>query len=235
VCTASSSARLAVLGWRTFGTRAQNGKWHSLLSLFLFLLPDQLLYCEQYQYVCMYICVYIYIYMYTYLLCADCIWIAVATKCHYSETFYTNRSGAKCWLDIYRWGPGLAVPGQIHVRDIGQNVLVFFWNRKQWQPSYCHILLLIAFLQETFIRNTVIILRVNCIIIVWVNNNNNAKINDNCRRPQDFITLFEIPMSTRKNFFEMYRKFGHSPSKTFASTELAFVCSLSNSTKTTWL
>ena len=30
-------------------------------------------------------------------------------------------SGAKCWPDIYRWGVGLAVTGQI--RDIGQKVL----------------------------------------------------------------------------------------------------------------
>jgi hypothetical protein len=34
---------------------------------------------------------------------------------------YTNRSGAKCWLDIYRWGAGMAVTGRI--RDVGQNVL----------------------------------------------------------------------------------------------------------------
>jgi len=35
--------------------------------------------------------------------------------------FYTNRSGTKCWPDIYHWGAGLAVTGRI--RDIGQNVL----------------------------------------------------------------------------------------------------------------
>ena len=35
--------------------------------------------------------------------------------------FYTNRSGAKCWLDIYRWGADLAVTGRI--RDIRQKVL----------------------------------------------------------------------------------------------------------------
>jgi len=34
--------------------------------------------------------------------------------------FDANRSGAKCWLDIYRWGADLAVNGPI--RDIGQNV-----------------------------------------------------------------------------------------------------------------
>ena len=37
------------------------------------------------------------------------------------KRFYTNRSGANCWLDIYRWGAGLAVTGPI--RDIGQNIL----------------------------------------------------------------------------------------------------------------
>jgi hypothetical protein len=35
------------------------------------------------------------------------------------KQFYTNRSGAKCWLDIYRWDAGLAVTGPI--RDIGQH------------------------------------------------------------------------------------------------------------------
>ena len=30
---------------------------------------------------------------------------------------------------------------------------VFFCNSKLWQPSYCHILFLIAFLEEVFIRN----------------------------------------------------------------------------------
>jgi len=37
------------------------------------------------------------------------------------KRFYTNRSSAKCWLDIYCWGAGLAMTGAI--RDIGQNVL----------------------------------------------------------------------------------------------------------------
>ena len=34
--------------------------------------------------------------------------------------FYTNRSGAKCGLDVYRWGACLAVNGP--VRDTGQIV-----------------------------------------------------------------------------------------------------------------
>jgi len=37
------------------------------------------------------------------------------------KQFYTNLSGAKCSLDIYRCGAGLAVTGP--VRHIGQNVL----------------------------------------------------------------------------------------------------------------
>ena len=38
-----------------------------------------------------------------------------------AKHFYTNRSGAKCWLDIYHWGAGLAVTGRI--RSTGQIVL----------------------------------------------------------------------------------------------------------------
>jgi hypothetical protein len=37
------------------------------------------------------------------------------------KQFYTNRSDAKCWLDIYRCGAGLTVTGQMH--DIAQNDL----------------------------------------------------------------------------------------------------------------
>ena len=53
---------------------------------------------------------------------ADCIWITFATKYNCRETFFTQiGTSAKCWLDIYRWGAGLAVSGWI--RDMGQNVL----------------------------------------------------------------------------------------------------------------
>ena len=37
------------------------------------------------------------------------------------KNVYTNRGSAKCWLDIYRCGAGLAVIGR--VRDIGQSFL----------------------------------------------------------------------------------------------------------------
>ena len=55
--------------------------------------------------------------------------------------------------------------------------------------------------------------------------NNNAEINNNYGRLQDLILLFKIPMGKRKNFFERYKQFGHTPSKRFASPDLcAFVC-----------
>jgi hypothetical protein len=52
------------------------------------------------------------------------------------------------------------------------------------------------------------------------NNNNNAIISNNNRRLQGLILLFKIPVGTQKNFFEIYRKFGNTPSKTFASPGL---------------
>ena len=37
-------------------------------------------------------------------------------------------------------------------------------------------------------------------------------------RLQDQILLFKTVMGTRKDFFKIYRQFGHAPSKSFAST-----------------
>jgi len=51
-------------------------------------------------------------------------------------------------------------------------------------------------------------------------NNNNEIINNNCGRPQDVILLFKIPTVKQKHFFEIYRQFGHKPSKRFASPDL---------------
>jgi hypothetical protein len=82
--------------------------------------------------------------------------------------------------------------------------------------SYCHIFFRIASLEEAFIRNIIIILCINYVIITRINDNNEV-INNNYRRLQDLILLFKTPMATRKNFFEIYRQFGHAPSKSFAS------------------
>jgi len=55
-----------------------------------------------------------------------------------AKHFYTNMRSAKCWLDIYRWGAGLAVTGRI--RDIGQKVLLSsFRTGSIDNPSYFHI------------------------------------------------------------------------------------------------
>jgi hypothetical protein len=52
------------------------------------------------------------------------------------------------------------------------------------------------------------------------NNNNKEMISDNYGRLQDLILLFKIRVGTRKCLFEIYRQFGHAPSKRFASPEL---------------
>jgi hypothetical protein len=106
-------------GLRTYGARAQNGKKGKISltrdirccpTLILFLLPDHLCHIVNN------ICIYTHIW-----LCTGCIWTTVATKWQCSETFYTNRSAAMCWLDNFRWGDSLTVTGPI--RDIGQNVV----------------------------------------------------------------------------------------------------------------
>jgi hypothetical protein len=53
-------------------------------------------------------------------------------------------------------------------------------------------------------------------MIVCINNNNNDNdtlIDNNYGRLQDLILLLKIPMRTRKDFFEVYKQFGHAPSK----------------------
>ena len=50
------------------------------------------------------------------------------------------------------------------------------------------------------------------LIIIHINNNNN----NNFGRLKDLILLCDISMGTQKNFFEVYRKFGHVPSERFA-------------------
>ena len=54
-------------------------------------------------------------------------------------------------------------------------------------------------------------------IIKCINNNNNAISNNNYKKVQDQILFSKIPMSTLKDFFEIYVEFGHASSKWFAS------------------
>jgi len=61
---------------------------------------------------------------------------------------------------------------------------------------------IIAFLEEALIRNIIIQVCINYIIIIYINDNN-AVINNSFGRLQDLIVLFKIPMDTRKDFFEI--------------------------------
>jgi len=69
--------------------------------------------------------------------------------------FYTNREWCKVY--IYCWEAGFAVTGWIH--DIGQKVLQYSFETgsSSSSHSYCWILFLMAFLEEAFIRNVIIL------------------------------------------------------------------------------
>ena len=77
-------------------------------------------------------------------------------------------------------------------------------------PRYLQSFILIAFLEEDFIRYIIVII---CI-------NNNDVINSNYGKFQDLVVLSKILMGTRKNFFEIYRQFGLVSSKSFTSPAL---------------
>ena len=64
------------------------------------------------------------------------------------------------------------------MRDVGQNVVQSsVLNRKCWQPQLLPHFLLIAFLEEAFVRNIIIILCLNFIFLMCSNNNNNNNNN----------------------------------------------------------
>jgi hypothetical protein len=44
-------------------------------------------------------------------------------------------------------------------------------------------------------------------------NNKSAVVNNYFGKLQDLILLLTIPMGKRKDFFEIYRQYGHAPSK----------------------
>jgi hypothetical protein len=135
--------------------------------------------------------------------------------------FYISRNGAKCSLHIYLWGVGLAVTGR--TRGIGQNVLQSsFQTGSSNGHRYCHICFLIASPKQDFIRNIIIILYINYINIICINNN--TIFNNYYERLPDLTVLFKIPLSTRKDFFEIHRQFGHASSERFSSLDLRVFC-----------
>jgi hypothetical protein len=74
---------------------------------------------------------------------------------------------------------------------------------------------LIAFLEESFHRNILIVLSINYIIIIYVNGN--AVINNNSGRLQHLILLSKISIGTRKDFFDICIHVRQAPSKSFAN------------------
>ena len=146
-------------------------------------LPNQRLYIVKNM------CIYTHIWQRS-----DCIWITVATKQHCERNTFTQIvSLAKCWLNVYHWGAGLSVTGRI--RGIGQNVLEsYFQTRSSGTPSYFHGFFPIAFLDEDFIRNVIILLYLNYITVIFINNS--SAINNNCGRVQDLTLIFKTPMDT---------------------------------------
>ena len=70
---------------------------------------------------------------------------------------------------------------------------------------------LIAFIEKALIRSIIITLSINYTIKICIINN--AIITNNYGAFQNLILLFKIPTGTRKNFFNIYRKVGHTNSK----------------------
>jgi hypothetical protein len=67
---------------------------------------------------------------------------------------------------------------------------------------------LIAILEEAIIRTIIIIL---CITYIIISLTNNSVINNNYGRLHVLVLHFRIPVGTLKNFFEIFRQFGHLP------------------------
>ena len=127
----------------------------------------------------------------------DCIWIAVATKQHCSETFeyqsercevltgylsLGRRSGGD-WTNPWHWT---------------ERFTVFFWNSKQQQPQLLPRVVLVAFLKEAFITNIVITLRINYIIMFI---NNNAVFNNNQYKTPRFYFALQNSHVHAEGFF----------------------------------
>ena len=152
-----------VEGWRICVSRKHfaGPRYLSLshASLIFLSRPESLHWEEN---VCVCVCIYIvYRHIYTHLTVYRLYmnYLCYQLTCEWN-IFRQIGSGAKCWMALYQLGAGLAVTGR--TRDIGQNVLQSsFQTESSGSPTYCHIFLLIAFLEEAFIENVIIILCIN--------------------------------------------------------------------------
>ena len=112
----------------------------------------------------MYMCVCIYIYIYTHTHKSDLHRLYMNYHCYQIllrvKHLYTNLERCEVFLGNLSRSAGLVVTGRI--RNIGQNVLQSVVQTGSGSsPSYFQIFSLIAFLEEAFIRNTMIILGIN--------------------------------------------------------------------------
>ena len=120
----TSAAGLAKLWHACPKLHLERYSWYAAFTAvpicFIYFVRPEFVYSAQ----CLCICVCIYIYT------SDTVQTVYKLPLLPNNTavkhFYTNRSVAKCWLDIYRWGAVLAATGRI--RDIGQNVLFIFFK-----------------------------------------------------------------------------------------------------------
>jgi len=149
--------------YRTYGTLAQNGTRELSLACDIHCCPNTFyFFCWTSVSMLWRIYIYIHTYIHTHLSeCVETVYeLPLLPSNTANKTFKKTERSAKCWLDIYYWGAGLAVTGHIH--DIGQNVLQSpCQTGSSSSPSYCHIFFLIAFHEEAFIINVIIMLCIN--------------------------------------------------------------------------
>ena len=148
---------------------------------------------------------------------SDCTWITVTIKYYCKWNIFTKTGrGAKCRLYIHHWGAGPEVDwaNTLTLDKTFYNLL--FKQEVVTPPSYFQIFFLIAVLKK-FVRNAIITQR----IVICINNN--AIINNDCGRLQNFIFLLKITNGhAKKKIFQICRIFGHATSKRFASPDVYF-------------
>ena len=108
------------------------------------------------------------------------------------------------------------------IGDIGQKVLQssLQTGSSSSSPSYCNIFFFFLYLKQTFIKNIIIILWINYIIITFINNNN-VVINNLWKTPS-LCSAHQNSHGHAKGFLLniVYRQFGHALCKRFASPGL---------------
>jgi hypothetical protein len=108
------------------------------------------------------------------------------------------------------------------IRVSGQNGLKsFFKTGSNGSPSYFHVFFLVAFLEETFIRNIIInFMTIICNNNNNNNNNNNAVINNNYERVQYLFCSPNFPLLSERISSKFVHYLGTHPHKRIHSPVL---------------